>query len=132
MRFLLRILLIAGLGFLGLQFYDYWILVVVAFAVGLLMSQRRKRRMFGKNPPAARAFLAGFLAIALLWGIWVFMIDGANAHTLSPKIFQLLTSMAEAPSYSSWAMISLTALLGGLLGGLGAMTGNLLGEAVRG
>ncbi len=132
MRFLLRFLLILGLSFAAQLFMPFWSVAVVAFLVGLALSQRRKKRLYGKDTPPARAFLAGFLAIFLLWGIAAFWFDARNGSQLSVDIFTLLFQSPDLLPMPAMVMVLLTAMLGGLLSGCSAMTGNLLGEAIRG
>ncbi|MEM8886693.1 MAG: hypothetical protein AAGD28_01825 [Bacteroidota bacterium] len=131
MKFLLRTISIAFLAFIGLRFFDWWIIVVIALAVGVIMSEKRPRRLFGKKKAPAYAFLSGFLAIALVWGAMSWWLDSQNASLLSQKIFELLSGGASSAVSPAWAMIGLTACTGGLLGGFSSMTGNLLGEAIK-
>ncbi len=132
MRFLLRFLLILALAFLLQQWLPFWSVAIAGFTVGLLLSQKRRRRLYGKNTPPARAFLAGLLAIAVLWGVKAFLIDQANGHQLSTDVFTLIFQSPDALPSPHWVMIGLSSLLGGLLGGLSAWSGNQLGEAVQG
>lgn len=136
MKILLRFLLIAGLSYLGLQYFSWWIIAVVAFLVGLILSEKKPRRLFDKRVPPTLSFLMGFLAIVLVWGGMAYWIDQQNASLLSQKIFDLLFGSIMSPESQSnvsapWAMIGLTAIVGGLLGGFSALTGNLLGEAIK-
>lgn len=62
------------------------------------------------------SFVAGFLSIALLWGLFAFYIDLKTSSILTEKINQLLPVNAFA----------LTILVGGLVGGFAALTGALL------
>lgn len=129
MRFLLRFILILATAY-GLQlFLPFWAVALAAFVVGLALSQRRKKRGYGKVPPPAYAFWAGFLAVGLLWGIKAFMLDRGNESLLSPQIAELI--LGKPTGGGPLIMIGITALLGALLGGFGAMTGNLLGEAIK-
>ncbi|MEM6804492.1 MAG: hypothetical protein AAF696_24040 [Bacteroidota bacterium] len=131
MKFLLRTILIAGLSYLGLSYFDWWIIIPIAFGVGLLMSEKRPRRLFKKKKRPAYAFISGFIAQALVWGIMDWYLDKGNASLLSGKIFELLSSGASTPLSPAWALITTTACTGALLGGFSAMSGNLLGEAIK-
>ncbi|MDP5171651.1 MAG: hypothetical protein NWR72_15500 [Bacteroidia bacterium] len=132
MRFLLRFILILLFSWLLQLFLPFWSVAIVAFVVGLLLSQKRKKRLYGRNTPPARAFLAGFLAIFLLWGVRALLLDLGNESLLSLEIFTIIFQSPEALPYPSYVMIALSATIGGLLGGLSAMSGNLLGEAIQG
>lgn len=132
MRFLLRFVLILLTAWLLQSVFPFWAAAVAAFGIGLLLSQRRRKRLYGKNTPPARAFLAGFLAIFLLWAVNAYRIDLANGSLLSQDVFKLLLQDANSLQYPAYFMILLTGCVGGLLGGFSAMTGNLLGEAIQG
>ncbi len=71
-----------------------------------------------------KAFLAGFVALLLLWMGLAFRIDNLNEHILSVKVASIL------PLHGSAAvLIVLTGLIGGLVAGLGALTGSYLVKA---
>ncbi|MCB0845474.1 MAG: hypothetical protein KDE26_19630, partial [Bacteroidetes bacterium] len=88
-------------------------------------------RSFTKPRPPARAFLAGFLALFLLWGGLAYGLDSANTSIMSEKISQIILSGAQPPISGAYVMLLVTGLMGGLIGGFSTMTGNLLGEAIR-
>lgn len=98
------IITIILLGLLVHQFTPWWSIVLVTALVGGIF-----------NEHAGRSFLFGFIGVSLLWGIAAFQIDLANESILS-------TRMAEIFGGN---MIIITALFGGLLGGMGALTGTL-------
>jgi hypothetical protein len=110
MKFIVSILLIAILSFaLGL-YLPWWSLALVAFIVAALIHQR-----------AGKAFLSGFLGLFLLWGILAFIIDQNNQHLLSAKVAELLPLGG-----SSFLLILVTALIGGLVAGLAALAGSFM------
>lgn len=110
MKFLISILLIALLSFAAGLYLPWWSLALVAFLVAALIHQK-----------AGRAFLSGFLALFLLWGVIAFIIDQRNQHILSTKIATLLPL---AGSYI--LLIFITGLIGGLVAGFAAMAGSYL------
>jgi hypothetical protein len=110
MKLLISILLIALLSFAVGLYLPWWSLALVAFVVAALIHQN-----------ASRAFLAGFLALFLLWGVIAFIIDQRNQHILSTKIATLLPL---AGSY--FLLILITAFIGGLVAGFAAMAGSYL------
>ena len=132
MRFLLRFVLILLTAWLLQSFLPFWAAALAAFGIGLILSQKRRKRLYGKSTPPARAFLAGFLAIFLLWAVQAYLIDQANGSLLSMDIFKLLLQDENALPYPVYFMIFLSGTIGGLVGGFSAMTGNLLGEAIQG
>ncbi len=109
-KFFVSVVLIALLGFIGGLFLPWWTIAVAAFAVSALIPQR---------PPAA--FFAGFLALFLLLGGMALEIDLANGGILSTRVAGVLP-LHE----SSWAIILVTAFIGALVGGGGALTASFL------
>ena len=68
-----------------------------------------------------QSFIAGALGVGLLWAGLAFGIDLANNHLLSTKVAQML------PLRGSYiALITVTALVGALLGGLASLTGSFV------
>ncbi|REL24134.1 hypothetical protein DYD21_19325 [Rhodohalobacter sp. SW132] len=65
-----------------------------------------------------RAFFTGFLAGATAWGVQVIYIDIMNASILSNRIAEMLGAG------SSWLVLLITALIGGLVCGCGTLLGN--------
>ncbi len=108
MRAFVLFIAIVLLGFAAHQFLPWWAVcgaAVLASAVA------------GLRP--APSFVTGFAAAAVLWGGMAAWLDSRGDGLLSDRIGELLGG-AGAP-----ALIALTALLGGLLGGFGALTGSL-------
>lgn len=110
MKFIIAILLTAILAFLGGIYLPWWSIVPAAFIAGVLVYQS-----------AFRSFLCGFLGILLLWSGLAWWIDSANESILSSRIAQLL----PGPD-TSFFVILLTGIVGGLVGGLGALMGHFL------
>jgi hypothetical protein len=104
-------LFIAVLGNLSHTGLPWWILVPVAAVAGWL---------FPVSP--IRSFAAGFAGGFLLWYSNAFWLDWNNAGLLSGKISQIF----QVPK--GWHLVVVTGLLGGFLGGLGALTGYLAQE----
>jgi len=104
MKFLIQVLFTIVLC-AALQFFlPWWTLAIGAFAVAFLFDN--------KSFPA---FAAGFLGVALLWlGISIY-ISVVTDSVLTTKLNQLLPINSFV----------ITALVGGLVGGLGALTGSL-------
>jgi hypothetical protein len=109
-KFLINTFLIALLCFAGGLFFPNWIIAPIAFVVSLLIPMR---------PPLA--FLSGFLALFLLWGALALAANLANGGILATKI-ALLLPLGGSP----FALILVTALVGALMGGGGALTASFL------
>lgn len=132
MKTFLRFLLVA-IGAIAVHYLaPWWAIVIVGFLVGLAMSGSGRRRIFAtRRQPPSLSFLMGFFGVALVWGLFAWQMDAANASLLSRKIAQLLLNTELPPTNGNWFMIGISATIGGLLGGFSTMTGNLLGEALK-
>ena len=109
-KFLVNTLLIALLSFAAGLFLPNWIIAPIAFVVSLLLPLR-----------PLMAFLSGFAALFLLWGGLALAASLANGGILATKIAWLLPLNG-----SPYALILVTALLGALMGGGGALTASFL------
>ena len=110
MKFIVSILLIALLSFAAGLYLPWWAIAPVAFLVSALIPQR----------PGV-AFLSGFIAIFLLWGLLAWNIDMSNGSILSVKIAEIMHLGA-----SSLLLILVTALVGALVGGSASLSGSYL------
>lgn len=108
MKYLLYVLAIIIIGYLGHLFLPWWSIVLVAGLVGL----------FTKFS-GIRAFAIGFLGVALLWGVYAGLLNAQNEGIIASRLAALLGDMSPA------GLIGITTLLGGLLGGMATLTGNL-------
>ena len=70
------------------------------------------------------AFLLGFLGLAITWGGFAYYLDNQNNHLLADKI-ALLFHLSNHIS-----LVLMTAFIGGILGGLGALTASFLNKPI--
>jgi hypothetical protein len=110
MKFIVSILLIALLSFVSGLYFPWWGIALAAFIVSAFIPLR-----------PGLAFLAGFLALFLLWGLMAWSIDAGNTSILSKKISRILPLDG-----SPFLLIMVTALVGALVGGGAALTGSFL------
>ncbi len=110
MKLLTAIVLTALLAFVSGLYLPWWSLAVAAFIVAILVHQK-----------AGKAFLSGFLGVFLLWAGLAWWIDMKTPGLLSQKIAELLKLGGN-----SILLILVTAFIGGLVVGFGAMTGSFL------
>mgnify|MGYP001034227486 CR=1 FL=1 len=101
---------------LVVHFVFPWWAVIVAIAIILVLKDASN---------GVVAFFEGFLSLALLWLFTILFIELMNDSTISDKI----AAMFELNS--GWLLILLTVFLGGMLGGLGALTGYLLRQVLE-
>lgn len=110
MKFIVSLLLIVLLSFIAGLYMEWWSIAVVAFVVTAFIHQK-----------PGRAFLTGFLALFLLWGGLAWWIDVKNESVLSHKLAAVI-----GLGSSSFLLILITALIGALVAGLGAVSGSYL------
>ncbi len=106
MKILLRIIVAAILALIMQQFLPWWIIAIATFAVA-----------FFAATSALQGFSIGFLAIGLLWLGLAWWIDSSTGSILTEKIAILFNVNSVT------LVLSITALIGGLVGGLGGLSG---------
>jgi hypothetical protein len=110
MKFITAVLLTALLAFAGGLWLGWWVIAIAAFLIAILVHQK-----------AGKAFASGFVGIFLLWGALAWWIDMKNESILSKKIAEVLPLWG-----SSFLLILVTAIIGGLVAGMGALSGSYL------
>lgn len=116
MKFTVSLIITALLSFAACLFLPWWSIALAAFLVAALIPQT-----------AVKSFLTGFTALFLLWGGLSFWISSANGHMLAHKVSMVLLKIDNP-----WYLIAATAIIGALVGGLGALSGSFLrGKTAR-
>lgn len=110
MKFFVSIVLIALLSFVSCFYLPWWSIAIVAFVVAAIIPQK----------PAA-SFFAGFTAIFLLWLGLSMWISAANEHVLAHKVSMIVIKMNNV-----MLLMLVTALIGALVAGFGALTGSFV------
>lgn len=113
MKFFASILLIALLAFACGLYLPWWSIALGSFVVAVLIVQR-----------PLWSFVAGFVAVFILWLLLVLRINAANDGILAHRVGSVI-GVGEP------VLIMITALIGGITGGLGALTGSLLADFFR-
>lgn len=114
MKILLHVILIALATYFAEMFFPWWIAAVCAFIVLALLPTS-----------STRAFLAGFLGVGLLWFAGALLYSIQTDFILTAKVASLLQVS------NSVVLIVLTAVLGGIVGGMGALSGNHLNKLLH-
>jgi len=109
-KFFVTTALIALLSFVFGLFFPWWTIAVAAFGVSALLPQR-----------PIPAFFSGFAALFLLWGLLALVADLANESILSSRVAAVLPLGG-----SNIAILIVTAFVGALVGGGGALTASFL------
>ncbi len=110
MKFLLSFLLIAVISFIACIYFPWWSITLVALLAIVLVPQR-----------PLSAFLAGFLALFVLWSSLAYYISMKNDNILAHKV-SLLILKSDSPV----SLVLLTGLIGGIVAGLAALAGSFL------
>jgi hypothetical protein len=107
-------LIIFVLSFAGSYFLPWWMVAIIAFLAAFWL---------GKT--SGQSFWSGFGAVFAVWTILALMKTIPNENILADKVVQLF------PIPHSWILLLLiTAIIGGLVGGMSAWSGVLLKRAL--
>ncbi len=107
MKLLIAIIIIIITVGLGQMISPWWILLpIVALVTG------------GMDLKPWKGFIAGFIGVALLWGVYAIVLNTSNDGILAERIGKLFGGI------SPMLLILITALLGGIVGGLSGLTGS--------
>jgi hypothetical protein len=112
MKFLVALILILLFSFLAGLYFPWWSIAIVAFILSLLIPQK----------PWV-SFLAGFLALFLLWGFLSVWISVSNGHILAHRV-SLLIFKTDSP----FLLILITTLIGALVAGFAALSASYIHE----
>jgi hypothetical protein len=107
MRLIYQLLIIVVLAFVLELFLPWWSIAIAAFIGGVAMKSKYN-------------FIAGFFAISALWLGSAWLIDLNAATSLTEKVAHIFTLPNKA------SLFLVTAILGGLVGGFGCLTGSLV------
>ena len=106
MKFIIKTVLICLLSWGMQQFVPFWGVAIAGFFVSMLVKTK-----------AHTTFFSGFVAVFLLWFAAAYRIDQQTNSILTQRIADLF-------SLSPWLLMLITALLGGIIGGLGSLSGH--------
>ncbi len=114
MKFLSLVLLIALCSYLAELVFPWWSAALCAAILASLIATR-----------GFKAFLSGFLGVGLLWLFGALFISIQTDYILTERVAELMQLG------SSGLLIVVTAFIGALTGGLGALTGHQLRMLLR-
>jgi hypothetical protein len=112
MKFFLQLILIALSAYLMEFFLPWYAIAIAAFLVSLAIQSKSN-------------FMAGFLAIGLLWFIAAWILDSNSPSGLADRVAMIL------PVQKKIFLLLVTALIGGLVGGFAAVAGASLRREKR-
>ena len=112
MKFIITVLVSALLAY-AVGIYGnlpWWSFVITNLIVAAAIPQK-----------PSLSFLSGALGVGLLWMTLAIILDQGNDHILSTKVAQIL------PLKGSYVLlITITSIVGALLGGLASLTGSFV------
>jgi cell division protein FtsX len=114
MKFFISTILIAALSFAACLFMPWWVIAIAGFVVAFAIPQKN-----------GLAFLSGFLALFILWAGMSIYMSNANDNLFVHKM-----SVLFLKKDNSTMLFILTGLIGGLVAGLGSLSGRLLKKMV--
>ena len=109
MKFLLKIIFTAATAYLMQLYLPWWSVVIASFLISLILSSK-----------GLSSFFSGFLGIGLLWFFLAWQIDSATGSILTERVSNLFSLL------NCFLLVLITALVGGLDGGFGALAGSHL------
>ena len=108
-KVLLKIILTAVLAYLLQTILPWWSVVIASFSISFIISTK-----------GLSSFLGGFLGIGILW----FALATITDHQTDSILTDRVAGIFSLPN--SELLILITAIIGGLAGGFGALTGSYL------
>lgn len=112
MKFLVQLLAIIVLAYILELFLPWYYIAVACFVMGYALKSKAN-------------FLAGFMAIALLWLVKASLQNSAGSSDLAERVAHIFT----LPKMELLFLV--TSIVGGLVGGFAAWSGSLLKRKVR-
>lgn len=109
LKFILKMIFTGAVAFLLQIYLPWWSIALAGFLISFILSSS-----------GVSSFFSGFLGISVYWGVLAFFIDNANDHILSTRVAEIFSLP------NSTVLILITAIVGGLIGGFGALTGSQL------
>jgi hypothetical protein len=107
-------LIILILSFASGYFLPWWVVAIAAFLSALLI---------GKT--SGQSFWSGFSAVFIVWTVLALFKSIPNDHILAKRVATMFT-------LPNWILLLfVTALIGGLVGGMAAWSGVLLKKAFK-
>jgi hypothetical protein len=108
-------LIILILSFASGYFLPWWVVAIAAFLAAFFI---------GKTPRGS--FWSGFAAVFIGWTVLALFKSIPNDHILASRVVQLF------PLPNNWLyLLAITALIGGLVGGMASLSGVYLKKAFQ-
>jgi hypothetical protein len=115
MKFFAAVVVMIILGFAGCLILPWWSIALTGFITVVVISLK-----------PLQSFFAGFIALFFLWFLLSWWISSNNDHILAERV-SLIVLKVNSP----FLLIFFTASIGGLITGLGSLTGSFLRSAIQ-
>ncbi|TSD67408.1 hypothetical protein FFF34_008465 [Inquilinus sp. KBS0705] len=102
------------LAFICGYLVPWWVACILAFIAAYFLGR-----------PSTKSFLSGFGGISLAWTALALLKSIPNNHLLATRV----AAMFHLPQW--WMILAITAIIGGLAGGMCALSGSLVKRAVE-
>lgn len=114
MKFIVAIVLIALLSLAAGLYLPWFSIAIAGFVVAVFIPQK-----------SGMAFLSGFIAVFLLWLFLCLNISSSNNNLLAGKV-SIIILKVDSP----FSLIIVSALIGALVAGFGALSGSYLRKSI--
>ena len=108
-KILVKLVLTAALAYLLQNVFGWWAVVLAAFLINFIIYSK-----------GLSSFVSGFLGIGLLWFFMALITNISTDAILADRVAAIFTLP------NSMLLILVTAIIGGLAGGFGGLTGSTL------
>jgi hypothetical protein len=108
-KVIIKIGFTAVLAYLFQRMFPWWSVIIASFLISFIISSN-----------GFSSFLSGFLGIALLWFLLAAIVDMKTDSLLVERV----AGIFSIPN--NFLLILITAIIGGIVGGFGALTGSQL------
>lgn len=112
-KILIKIILIAVMAFAFQLNAAWWSVAVAGFLISFIVSSN-----------GISSFLSGFLGVGFLWFVMALYHDGSGNALLTARVADIFSLP------NTGLLMLITSIIGGLVGGLGALTGSFARELV--
>lgn len=108
-KVLLKIILTAVMAYAMQTMLPWWSVVIASFSISFIISTK-----------GTSSFVGGFLGIGILW----FMLAAITDFQTDSSLIDRVAEIFSLPN--NFLLILITSIIGGLVGGFGALTGTHL------
>lgn len=108
MKFIIKLLLIGIGSFFALQFFPWWVIIVIPFVLNIIVKTK-----------GSGAFLSSFLGIFLAWFIASYTLYSAGAEAFTTKMARVFSL-----TVNGLVFLIITSAIMALVGALAGYSGN--------